>query len=131
VPPKDLSVFDVEHPLPSDAVDAERLRQYMTEASNKQLPRPTNANRLKEFRRLIGTALRVMVDEHPPVLPIESELAGSFDIQTTVTTTTTSVTDAQKKTTTTATTRNTKIERLVLTPPGTNERVPAVLVSST
>ena len=37
VPPKELSVYDEQHPLPKDAVDAERLRQYMTEASDKQI----------------------------------------------------------------------------------------------
>ena len=37
VPPAKLSVYDDEHPQPKDAVNAERLRQYMTEASDKQI----------------------------------------------------------------------------------------------
>ena len=132
VPPKELSVYDTEHPRPSDAVDAGQLRQYMTQASDKQLAalRPRDEAKLKEFRRVVGAALKVMVDDHPSVLPIESEPAGSLDIQTSLTTTTTGVTDAQKKTTTTTTTRTTKIERLLLSPPGSREQVPVLLVSS-
>jgi len=34
VPPKELSVYDEQHPRPKDAVGAERLREYMTEASD-------------------------------------------------------------------------------------------------
>jgi hypothetical protein len=65
VPPKELSVYDAEHPRPTDAVNAERLRQYLTQASDKQLAalRPANATRLKEFQRVHGTALRVMIGE--------------------------------------------------------------------
>src|SRR5207244_3664311 len=37
VPPKELSVYDAEHPEPTDAVNAERLRQYLTEASDRQV----------------------------------------------------------------------------------------------
>src|SRR5262245_17504769 len=33
VPPQELSVFDAQHPLPKDAVNAEGLRRHLTEAS--------------------------------------------------------------------------------------------------
>ena len=63
VPPKELSVFDAEHPLPKDAVDAGRLRQYLTEASEKQINAllPKDDATLRASKRVLGTALRVMV----------------------------------------------------------------------
>ena len=68
VPPKELSVYDEQHPLPKDAVDAARLRQFMTEASDKQIEalRPKDAKGLEEYRRVIGTALRVMMHDDLP-----------------------------------------------------------------
>jgi hypothetical protein len=68
VPPKELSVFNEQYPRPKDAVDAERLRKFMTEASDKQNAalQPKDAESLKEFRRVIGTALRVMVNDRLP-----------------------------------------------------------------
>jgi dienelactone hydrolase len=68
VPPKELSVYDAEHPRPKDAVGAERLRQYMAETSDKQIAslRPKDAATLKEYRRVIGTALRVMIHDELP-----------------------------------------------------------------
>jgi dienelactone hydrolase len=67
VPPKELSVYDAEHPRPSDASDAAGLRTLMTELSDKQLAslQPTDAN-LGRFRRVIGTALRVMISDQFP-----------------------------------------------------------------
>ncbi len=79
VPPKELSVYDQEHPRPKDAVGAERLRQYMAEASDKQIEalRPKDADSLKEFRRVIGTALRVMIhDELPKPEEVEMKEVG-------------------------------------------------------
>jgi hypothetical protein len=79
VPPKELSVYDEQHPRPKDAVDAERLRQYMAEASDKQLEelRPKDADSLKEFRRVLGTALRVMIhDELPKPEEVDGEEVG-------------------------------------------------------
>jgi dienelactone hydrolase len=68
VPPKELSVYDEEHPRPKDAVDAERLRQHMAETSDKQIEalRPKDASSLKEFRHVLGTALRVMIHDELP-----------------------------------------------------------------
>ncbi|MCI0464432.1 MAG: hypothetical protein L0Z62_46455 [Gemmataceae bacterium] len=68
VPPKELSVFDKEHPLPKDATDAEGVRRYLTQQDEKQLAAlmPRDRKALDEFRRVIGTALRVMVNDALP-----------------------------------------------------------------
>ena len=77
VPPKELSVFDDQHPLPKDAVDAKGLRQYMGRESDKQLTRlmPSDANSLADYRRVLGTALRVMItDTLPSPAEVETPL---------------------------------------------------------
>ncbi|HEX5273188.1 MAG TPA: hypothetical protein VFW33_21980, partial [Gemmataceae bacterium] len=74
VPPKELSVYDEQHPRPRDAADADRLRDTMTETSDKQIKAlmPKDAETLKEFRHVLGTALRVMIHDD---LPKPEELA--------------------------------------------------------
>jgi hypothetical protein len=79
VPTKDLSVYDDQHPLPKDAVDAPRLRQLMTEASDKQIEAllPKDAKGFEEYRRVVGTALRVMIhDELPKPEDVEATEVG-------------------------------------------------------
>ncbi len=79
VPTKDLSVYDEQHPLPKDAVDASRLRQLLTEESNTQIEAllPKDAKGLDEYRRVIGTALRVMIhDELPRSEDVEAKEVG-------------------------------------------------------
>lgn len=68
VPPKDLSVFDAKHPRPKDELDAKALRAAMTKASDEQLAKltPKDAASLKEFKRVVGTALRAMVNSDVP-----------------------------------------------------------------
>ncbi|MGE3806390.1 MAG: alpha/beta hydrolase family protein [Gemmataceae bacterium] len=68
IPAKELSVFDDQHPLPKDAVDAERLRAYLTESSDQQIKalKPADKKSLAEFDRVVGTALRVMVNDRLP-----------------------------------------------------------------
>src|SRR6266849_2101703 len=68
VPPKELSVYDEEHPRPKDAADVDTLRKYLTEASDRQIAtlRPKDAESLKEYQRVFGTALRVMVHDSLP-----------------------------------------------------------------
>ena len=68
VPPKELSVYDERHRLRKDALGAEDLRKTMTEASDKQIEalHPHDAAGLKRFREVIGTALRVMVNDRLP-----------------------------------------------------------------
>ncbi len=60
VPPKELSVYTEDHPLPKDAVDAGRLRKLMAEASDKQITAfvPKDKKSLDEYRRVFGTAAR-------------------------------------------------------------------------
>jgi dienelactone hydrolase len=79
IPPKELSVYDEQHPLPKDAVDAARLRQLMAEASDKQIEtlRPKDAKGLEEYRRVIGTALRALVhDDLPRPEEVEAKEVG-------------------------------------------------------
>jgi dienelactone hydrolase len=86
VPPKELSVYDDQHPRPADALDAPRLRQKLTEASDKQLAalRPAgdkeDAKAAAEYRRVVGTALRVMVaDTLPAAADVEETRAGEME----------------------------------------------------
>lgn len=83
-PPKELSVFDATHPRPKHELDAAKLREAMTAASDAQMAKltPTDAKSLAEFRRVVGTALRVMIaDELPAEIavrkgPLESKIDG-------------------------------------------------------
>jgi len=63
VPPRELSVYDDQHPRPKDATDANGLRKHLTEASEKQLEHisPKYSANLKEFKNLVGNALSVMI----------------------------------------------------------------------
>src|SRR4051794_20535152 len=58
IPPKELSVFDKDHPLPQDATDVKGLRRYLTDLAERQLVAlmPKDAKALAEFRRVLGTA---------------------------------------------------------------------------
>lgn len=77
VPPKELSVFDDKHPRPNDAVDQNQLRKYLKEISNKQIEalRPQDTASFRDYQRVIGTALRVMVcDRLPKPEEVESKV---------------------------------------------------------
>ncbi|MFO0852509.1 MAG: acetylxylan esterase [Gemmataceae bacterium] len=79
VPPKELSVYDAEHPRPADDLPADKLREKLSAASDAQMAKlsPTDAKSLAEFTRVVGTALRVMVqDELPPPKPGLVSVAG-------------------------------------------------------
>jgi hypothetical protein len=67
-PPKDLSVFDEKHPRPKDELNAKDLRAAMTKASDEQLAKltPKDAEGLKEFKRVVGAALRALVTSEVP-----------------------------------------------------------------
>jgi dienelactone hydrolase len=75
IAPDDLKVYTKDHPLPKDAVDADRLRQYLTATSEKQIAalKPSDAKSLGEYRRVLGTALRVMIHDK---LPAKAEVTG-------------------------------------------------------
>jgi dienelactone hydrolase len=68
VPAKELSVYDDTHPRPADTANAERLRQYLTETSDRQLAqlRPTDKSGLQRFRSVLEPALRVMIHDSLP-----------------------------------------------------------------
>jgi dienelactone hydrolase len=74
-PTTDLSVFDAKHPRPKDEVSAAVLREWLSGDSDDQLAElaPKKGESLKEFKRVIGTALRVMVGSE---LPKEAEPRG-------------------------------------------------------
>jgi dienelactone hydrolase len=76
VPPKELSVFDEKHPRPKDEADAAGVRRWFTEQSEKQMAAlaPKDAAGLAEFRRVVGTALRVLVADE---LPSPEQVEGS------------------------------------------------------
>jgi dienelactone hydrolase len=68
VPPTELTVYDEQHPGPGDGTDAVALRKQLTAASDKQMAAllPKDAASWKEFQRVIGTALRVMIGDKLP-----------------------------------------------------------------
>jgi dienelactone hydrolase len=109
VPPKQLSVYDDDHPRPKDTADAERLRQYMAETSDAQIKAliPKEAKDLEEYRRVIGTALRVMIHDRYPTGKdaVEAKAVGGKETADDVTT-----------------------EKLLLGRKGADEQVPALLL---
>jgi pimeloyl-ACP methyl ester carboxylesterase len=84
VPPKELSVYDEKHPRPAEELNAFKLRENMTKASDEQMEKlaPKDAASLKEFQRVAGTALRSMVNSELPkeigvrAGPLESKVDG-------------------------------------------------------
>ncbi|MBI3411790.1 MAG: acetylxylan esterase [Planctomycetes bacterium] len=68
VPPQELRVFDEKHPLPKDAIDANGVRKWWTNQSERQLKAlmPIDKQGLEAFREKIGTALRVMIADELP-----------------------------------------------------------------
>ena len=73
--PKELSVYDAQHPRPADEKNVTALRASMSQASEKQLAAlaPHDPASLKEFRKVVGTALRVLAGG---ALPGVSEVAA-------------------------------------------------------
>ena len=84
VPVKELSVFDAEHPRPKDELNAAKLREQMTKASDVQIAKltPKDAKSLAEYKRVIGAALRAMVNSELPkeiavrVEPVKGTIDG-------------------------------------------------------
>jgi dienelactone hydrolase len=66
--PRELSVYDAQHPRPSDATDAAGLRKALSAASDAQLASllPKDEAGLKEFQHVIGRALEALVDDRLP-----------------------------------------------------------------
>ncbi|HEY2584832.1 MAG TPA: acetylxylan esterase [Tepidisphaeraceae bacterium] len=65
VPPKELSVYDDQHPRPADTADAATLRKTMTRLSDQQLDDLFKANP-DEYRNVVRVALRAMVTDGFP-----------------------------------------------------------------
>jgi dienelactone hydrolase len=75
----EMTVYDVQHPHPKDAVGAEKLREYLTAASDKQIEAllPKDAKSYAEYRRVFEPALRTMIaDKMPGAADIESKEIG-------------------------------------------------------
>lgn len=74
IPPKELSVYDAEHPRPADELNARDLRAKLTDASDAQLKalEPKDEKSLAEYRRVVGTAVRVMVGGLPKPRSLEA-----------------------------------------------------------
>jgi dienelactone hydrolase len=88
VPPRELSVYDEQHPRPRDTADAARLRQHLTERADRQIEalRPKDARGLDEYRRVLGTALRVLIhDQMPAAREVEAQPVGDQETRDGVT----------------------------------------------
>ncbi|MCZ2340230.1 MAG: acetylxylan esterase [Bacteroidales bacterium] len=82
VPPQELRVYDAQHPRPQDERSAEKLRLVMTETSDAQiariLPKENDQQLHADFRKIVGTALRVMItDSLPAVVAVRTALPDS------------------------------------------------------
>src|SRR5262249_23246065 len=71
VPPKELSVYDADHPRPADELDAAALRKEMTRVSDEQLA----ALPSEEYAKTVAVALGAMVVDHKPSIE-EREFVG-------------------------------------------------------
>lgn len=107
VEPKDLSVFDAEHPRPANAVDAATLAKYVADAAAKQMEslKPTDAASLEKCRAVIGPALHHML---ATTLPAAADVSGEL------------VSVARNE--------HFEMEKLLLSRKGDEARVPAVLL---
>lgn len=65
---EELTVFDDEHPLPDDAKSARELRQELTRMADEQFAAlvPKSSDDMQKYRRIVGTAAKVMLDEGVP-----------------------------------------------------------------
>ena len=63
-----LSVFDDKHKLPDDAKSSAELREYLTATSQAQFLEllPKHADGLADYKRVVGGAARVMLDDGVP-----------------------------------------------------------------
>ena len=68
IPAEELSVFDESHPLPNNSKTSEKLRDYLTGLSEKQMTDilPSTKQELTGYRRIVGTAANVMLDTATP-----------------------------------------------------------------
>jgi dienelactone hydrolase len=110
VPPRELSVFDDNHPLPADAVDLDGLRRSLTQVAEKQLAElsPRDATSLAKFQETVGEALAVMVHDRWPLSEkVEAQQTNDVPL---------------------AEMPSTKLRKLSLRREGSGEQVPTVLL---
>jgi dienelactone hydrolase len=84
VPPKELTVYTEKHPLPADSKNVSKLREWLTLDSEKKiLPLLDDVQKNQtEYRRVIGTALRVMLGGGlPESREVESRTQGTPKIE--------------------------------------------------
>jgi dienelactone hydrolase len=64
----ELTVFNDAHPFPKNSKSSEQLRSYLTKVSDRQYQAllPKNTKQLAKYRRIVGTAARVMLDVGVP-----------------------------------------------------------------
>jgi dienelactone hydrolase len=81
VAPKELSVFDAEHPQPKDAASADALRRTLTMRDDKQFASllPKDAATLKEFQKIEFAALRAMMTDSLATVGVVEERAKKID----------------------------------------------------
>ncbi|MGH7129472.1 MAG: alpha/beta hydrolase family protein, partial [Planctomycetaceae bacterium] len=88
VEPQHLSVFDADHPRPENAVTVESLRADLTETAQKQFSEllPKSKDGLAEYRRIVGGAAAVMLDDGVPRegedggLEAEGQIVGTIKL---------------------------------------------------
>jgi len=81
VKPKELSVYDDQHPLPKDATGVAETRKWMTAQSEKALQTlaPKDDAGKQKFREVIGGALKAMVvDELPNGSQVEEVVPSNL-----------------------------------------------------
>ncbi|MEX1232230.1 MAG: acetylxylan esterase [Planctomycetaceae bacterium] len=68
IDPKELSVFDAEHPLPSDSTDAAGVRKYLTKVAADQFQSllPKTSSDVAHYQEQVSVAARVMLDDGVP-----------------------------------------------------------------
>src|SRR5262249_15190915 len=83
IDPKDLSVYDAEHPRPADAKTAPELRKEMTATEKEQFAAlvPKDKAGLARYREVVGAAARVLLDS-PVADPemIDTGVSGQEDV---------------------------------------------------
>ncbi len=82
VPPAELSVFDQKHPLPDDALTADKLRERLEWLDAKwfQSILPRSKEQLAEYRRWVEPAARVMLDPLPEDAAVEAETRAELTV---------------------------------------------------
>lgn len=83
IKPEELSVFDKDHPRPSDAKTAPELRAYLTDVAEKQFAElvPKDKTGVDHYREVVGTAARVMLDGSVPEADtISTQPSGQDDL---------------------------------------------------